>query len=209
MIRLAGDIGPELIDPTPSRYVIEADVIPLAEHLAELSPRHRELIADHAASDSPAEWFSDDAVAAERSGRFAGQDEAFWHLGWLRVVARRLVYSNVAAIRALAAALLVHESLPAKAAIDLIENAIPRGPAMTRPKINPRIHYLCVDSHTSAFGVYQEGDRLIGSHAAVKAHPNLWVVEPSDPADVPAVLHAARIALLVSTTPDDPGPEAA
>ena len=104
---LAGVVAERFAKPT-SGYIAEAPDERHAEHLAErlatLSPRSRELLQAVATTDAPADVLGDVTLALSLSEDLVGT-EASAHVSWLSAVAHRLVREQWPAIVTLAQAL--------------------------------------------------------------------------------------------------------
>jgi hypothetical protein len=62
------------------------------------------------------------------------------------------------------------------------------------PKPDPKLYYVCVESHVGERGPFREGTRLRGDHADVVAEPIYWIDETADDDE----RHAAKISRFYS-----------
>lgn len=111
LVALAGAIAERYAAPAVNGYFADPPCTLAAERvakaLAQLSPRHAELL-----ERSEAEPADDDDVRAREESELVARSEAGWHLVWLRAVADRLVAERASSIERLALVLLDRPAIP-------------------------------------------------------------------------------------------------
>jgi hypothetical protein len=145
--RLAGPIAAELLGPLHSGPVAvdpcEVAAADLAEGLAALSPRSREVLAVREADPTP--LVPDEHTAMAISLGLTGDvEEAAAHLSWLRVVSKRFVLERAYLIRLVAAELAVVGAMDGDMFRTLI--ASPKEATMRKPKPDEDGRYVMTAS---------------------------------------------------------------